>query len=101
MQVTERVEGYYDHKNNFYDYRELQQKNSNMRPRSRNFRTSGIVLYINRDWFKGWIKKAFAARLREVFIREYSISTQDVHSADTNISLISLRNRGENWVRGK
>lgn len=31
MQVTERVEGYYDHKNNFYDYRELQQKNSNMR----------------------------------------------------------------------
>ena len=101
MLVTERVEGYYDGKNQFYDYRELQQKNSNMRPRSRNFRTSGIVLYINRDWFKGWIKKAFAARLREVFIREYSISTQDVRSADTNISLISLRNRGENWVRGK
>lgn len=69
-----------------------------MRPRSRDFRTSGIVLYINRDWFKGSIKKALASRLREVFIREYSISTQDVHSAAANIS---LRNRGENWVRGK
>ena len=100
MQVTERVEGYYDHKNNFYDYRELQQKNSNMRPRSRNFRTSGLVLYINRDWFKGSIKKALASRLREVFIREYSISTQDVHSADTKISLQN-KNTGENWVRGK
>lgn len=98
MQVTERVEGYTDHKNNFYDYRELQQKNSNMRARSRNFRTSGIVLYINRDWFKGSIKKALAARLREVFVREYSISTQDVHSTNTKIF---LRNRGENWVRGK
>ena len=92
MQVTESVKGYYDGKNQFYDYRELQQKNPNMRPRSRDFRTSGIVLYINRDWFKGSSKKAFAARLREVFVREYSISTQDVHSADTNIS---LRNRGE------
>ena len=98
MLVTERVEGYTDHKNNFYDYRKLQQKNPNMRPRSRNFRTSGIVLYINRDWFKGSIKKAFASRLREVFVREYSISTQDVHSANTKIF---LRNRGENWVRGK
>ena len=98
MQVTERVEGYYDSKNQFYDYRELQQKNQNMRPRSRNFYTNGIVLYINRDWFKGSIKKALATRLREVFVREYSISTQDVHSADTNIS---LRNSGENWVRGK
>ena len=98
MQVTERVEGYYDSKNQFYDYRELQQKNSNMRPRSRNFRTSGIVLYINRDRFKGSVKKALAARLREVFIREYSISTQDVHSAATNISLHNTR---ENWVRGK
>lgn len=100
MLVTERVEGYYDHKNNFYDYRELQQKNPNMRPRSRNFRTSGIVLYINRDWFKGSIKRALAARLREVFVREYSISTQDVHSADTKISLQN-KNTGENWVRGK
>ena len=98
MQVTEKVEGYYDGENQFYDYRELQQKNPNMRARSRNFRTNGIVLYINRDWFKGWIKKAFAARLREVFVREYSISTQDVHSADTNIS---LWNTGENWARGK
>ena len=98
MQVTEKVEGYYNGKNQFYDYRELQQKNPNMRARSRNFRTSGIVLYINQDWFKGSIKKAFAARLREVFVREYSISTQDVHSAATNIS---LQNMGENWVHGK
>ena len=44
MQVTERVEGYYDGKDNFYDYQELHQKDPNMRARSRNFRTNGIVL---------------------------------------------------------
>ncbi len=91
MQITERVEGYVDGSSgHFHSYQDLQQKNPNMRARSRNFRTSGVVLCIERDWFKnGSVKRAFADRLREVFVREYSISSQDVGSAGTNISVRS------------
>lgn len=89
MQITERVEGYIvGSSGHFHSYQDLQKKNPNMRARSRNFRTTGVVLCIQADWFRnGSIKRAFASRLLEVFIREYSISAQDVGSAGTNISV--------------
>ena len=92
MQITERVEGYHDSRTGrFHSYKELQQRNPNMRARSRNFRTSGIVLCIKRNWFeKASLRRAFADRLREVFVREYSIAPQDVGSAATRISVTSL-----------
>ena len=90
MQITERVEGYVDGRSDkFHSYQELQQRNPNMRARSRNFRTSGVVLRINRDWFKETsVKPTLADRLREVFVREYSVSPQDVGSAASNISVL-------------
>ena len=89
MQITEKVEGYIDGRTGeFHPYQDLQQHNPNMRARSRNFRTSGVVLYINRDWFKKTsVKRTFADRVREVFVREYSVSPQDVGSAASNISV--------------
>ena len=91
MQITERVEGYVDGSTGgFHSYQDLQELNPNMRARSRNFRTSGFVLCINRDWFKETsVKRTFADRLREVFVREYSVSPQDVGSAASNISVRS------------
>ena len=96
MQITERVEGYVDVNNGVFNpYQSLQQKNPNMRARSRNFRTSGVVLCIERDWFKNSsLKRLFVDRLREVFVREYSVSSQDVGSAGTRISVNSLDGRG-------
>lgn len=95
MQITERVEGYVDRKGDFHSYKDLRQRNPNMQARSRNFRTSGIVLYINKDWFKKKsVKSVFVNRLREVFIREYSVSPQDVGSAASNISIRSLDSGG-------
>lgn len=87
MQITERVEGYVDGRTDrFNSYQDLQSRNPNMRARSRNFRTSGVVLRIDRDWFKKTsVKGTFADRLREVFVREYSVSPQDVGSAASNI----------------
>ena len=81
----ERVEGYVDVNNGVFNpYQSLQQKNPNMRARSRNFRTSGVVLCIEQDWFKNSsLKRLFVDRLREVFVREYSVSSQDVGSAGT------------------
>ena len=99
MQITERVEGYVDGRTGeFHPYQHLQQYNPNMRARSRNFRTSGVVLCIDQKWFKqASVKRAFADRMREVFVREYSVSSQDVGSAASNISVITLDGGG---IRG-
>ncbi len=87
MLINERVGGYFDGKTGeFHSYQELQQHNPNMKARSRNFRTSGVVLRIERDWFKhGAVRSLVVDRLREVFTHEYSVLPQDVGSAATNI----------------
>lgn len=97
MQITERVDGWTDVRTDqFYSYQDLRQRNPNMRPRMRNFRTSGVVLYIELDWFKSaTVRGFFADRLRELFVREYSIEPHDVGSAATNIS---VRGHGRNGL---
>ncbi len=89
MLITERVGGYFDGRTgDFHSYQELQQRNPNMKARSRNFRTSGIVLCIEKDWFKKLaVKRMISDVLREVFGHEYSILPQDIGSAATNISI--------------
>ena len=96
MQVTQRVEGYVDARSGeVRTYKDLQQKNPNMRARMRNFRTTGVVLCIASDVFKrGTVKRAFADRLREVFVREYSIAPRDISAAATNITVRSLEGGG-------
>lgn len=89
MQITERVEGYQDGaRGSFKSYRELQETNPNMRPRSRNFRTTGLLVRVYEPWFREQgVKGLFADRLKDVFIREHSVLPQDVGSAATNISI--------------
>ena len=96
MLVTERVEGYFDNQGQFLSYQELQQRNPNMRARSRNFRTTGVLLSIDRDWFKkGNVKQAICDNLREVFAHGYSILSHDIGSAATNISISEFGRKGE------
>lgn len=99
MQITEKVEGYVNERTGeFLSYQQLQQRDPNMRARSRNFRTSGVVLCIDHQWFKdASVKRTFADRLREVFVREYSISPQDIGSAASNIAVRTLDQGG---IRG-
>ena len=99
MQITERVEGYHDSRTGrFHPYSELQQRNPNMRARTRNFRTSGVVLCLRETWFaNASLRRALADWIRDVFLREYSVAPQDVGSAGTNISVVGLdggRQRG-------
>lgn len=96
MQVTEKVEGFDDINSGIYrPYSELRQTNPNMRPRIRNFRTSGVILRINEPWFVvAGAKKRFADRLMAVFAREYSVLPQDVGSAASNISVRSADGGG-------
>ena len=91
MLITERVEGYIDAQGQYQAYQDLRQVDSNMRARSRNFRTSGVVLCINEDWFKkDSMKNLVSDRLREVLVHEYSMLPQDIGSSATNISVRDL-----------
>ena len=89
MLITERVDGYTDNQTGqFHSYQELQKKNPNMRARSRNFRTTGVVLRVGKDWFRpDRVKREFADRIRDVFAREYSVLAHDVGSSATNITV--------------
>ena len=89
MQITERVDGFIDGKTGMvHAYQDLRQRNPNMRARTRNFRTSGVVLCINQPWFKqGTAKSSVSNLLRDVFVREYSVLPQDVGSVATNITV--------------
>ena len=100
MHINERVGGYFDGKTGeFHSYQELQQHNSNMRARSRNFRTTGVVLYIDDPCFKQATDRTpVSDRLREVFTHEYSVLPQDVGSAATNISVQG--GDGRRWTGG-
>ena len=96
MLITERVEGFVEEPmGTFHSYQDLQQRDPNMQARSRNFRTSGVVLCINHEWFKEPpVKRTFADRLRDVFVREYSVSPQDIGSAASKISVSALDGGG-------
>lgn len=88
MQITERVDGYIDGNGKEHKYQELRQRNPNLRSRSRNFRTSGVVLCISEPWFKRETsRRRIADALREVFVHEYSVLPQDVGSVATRISV--------------
>lgn len=89
MLIAEKVRGFVEEPiGTFRSYQDLQQRDLNMRARSHNFRTSGVVLCINREWFReSALKRTFADRLRDVFVREYSVSPQDIGSAASNISV--------------
>ncbi len=97
MQITERVEGYHDSRTGrFHAYAELQQKNPNMRPRMRTFRTSGVVLHLATNWFtKAALRRELADLICEIFLREYSVAPQDIGAAGTNITVQGLGEYGQ------
>lgn len=99
MQITEKVTGYVNERTDVrMFYSDLEQHDPNMRSYSRNFRTTGVVLCINQEWFRGLQKREFVDRLREVFLREYSISPNDVGTAATRVS---VRGHDGSSIRGR
>ena len=88
LQITQRVEGYRDRGERKF-YKDLRQENPEMAPKTREFRTTGVAMRIDEAWFqKAGLKQRICATLRDLLRREYSISSQDVDGAATNISLI-------------
>lgn len=88
LQVNERVEGFREGRKTKL-YKHLRQEKSWMTPKTRDFRTTGVVMRIDEDWFRRrGVKKLLADLLRNLMLREYNIASQDVVAAVTNISMI-------------
>lgn len=88
LQVTERVVGYSQGKTNRL-YKNLRQENPRLTTKTRDFRTTGIVLRIDRPWIREKdLKVRIASALKDLVIREYSVSPQDINCVATNIALI-------------
>jgi DEAD/DEAH box helicase domain-containing protein len=94
LQITERVEGFQDRGERKL-YRDLQASDPNMKSKTRDFRTTGVVLRVAEPWFvqKG-VKEQVAEVLRMLLMREYSISVSDVDSCATNIAIVKDGQRG-------
>ena len=93
MQITERVDGFVDGNGGEHRYQELRQRNPNLRSRTRNFRTSGVVLCIDEPWFRRETsRRRISDSMREVFAREYSVLPQDIGSVATRIWLRGVEN---------
>lgn len=86
--MTERVVGYRESGTNKL-YKDLRQENPRLTAKTRDFRTTGIILRIDQPWIreKG-LKESIANALKDLVIREYSVSPQDINCVATHIALV-------------
>ena len=88
LQITERVEGY-EERGERKTYRDLRQENPRMSPKTRDFRTTGVVLKVEAQWMAdAGNKRQLADALRDLMVREYSISPPDIGGTATNIAMV-------------
>lgn len=93
LQVTEAVEGYRIG-GTTHLYRDLRATNPAMTRKQRDFRTTGIIVRIEEDWFAGGhssaaaVRQAVADGLKDLLARDRSISPQDIDSVFTNIAVL-------------
>jgi DEAD/DEAH box helicase domain-containing protein len=88
LRITVKVEGYTQGSKKHL-YKDLQQKKPNMRAKSREFETTGVVLRFESDKsIFSAVKRAIANSLLSLVRREFSIAPQDIDAAASNISMI-------------
>lgn len=84
-QVNESVEGYRIG-NKQYLYRDLRAKNPNMKREPRFFRTTGIALKIEEDWFSDrGVRAEVVNGLYDLLCRDKSISPRDIDTEYRNV----------------
>ena len=87
IQVNESVDGY-QIGNTQHRYRDLRVDNPNMRRQQRDFRTTGIILQIEDDWFsEASVRGQIATGLNDLLCRDRSIASQDIDATHTNIAI--------------
>lgn len=93
LQVNESVEGYQIGSRQFR-YRDLRVDNPNMRRQQRDFRTVGIIVQIDDDWFsQAAVRGEIADGLRDLLCRDRSIAPHDIDATHTNIAIRTASGR--------
>jgi DEAD/DEAH box helicase domain-containing protein len=93
LQVTESVEGYRV-PGGTHLYKDLRAQNPAMTRKQRDFRTTGVIVRIEDDWFAGGTPAASLARrvvadgLKDLLARDRSIAPQDIDAVSTNIAIV-------------
>jgi DEAD/DEAH box helicase domain-containing protein len=90
VQVNESVEGF-SMGGKALLYRDLRAQDPRMTRKQREFRSTGVVLRINEGWFAGngqqaTVRLAVAEALKQLLLRDKSISPNDIDAAHTNIA---------------
>lgn len=94
VQVNESVEGYRVGRTTKM-YRDLRAKNPAMSRKQRDFRTTGVVLRIEEDWFRGshqdqrLVREQISEGLRDLLSSEFGIAQYDIDSSFSNIALMT------------
>ncbi len=94
LQVNESVIGY-SIGNKTFLYKDLRAENPNMSRKQRDFRTTGILVKIEEDWFSGTkglvpkVRERLANGILKLLSRDRSISPQDIDATHTNIALMT------------
>jgi len=94
VQVNESVEGYRIGSTTKL-YRDLRASNPAMSRKQRDFRTTGVVLRIEEDWFRGsleaqrLVREHISEGLRDLLSSEFGIAPYDIDSAASNIALMT------------
>ena len=84
-QVNESVEGYRIGRKQ-YLYRDLRAKNPNMKREPRFFRTTGIAIKIEEDWFSDrGVREEVVTGLYDLLCRDKSISPRDIDTEYRNV----------------
>jgi DEAD/DEAH box helicase domain-containing protein len=90
IQVNESVEGFTMGGKPLL-YRDLRAQDPRMRRKQREFRSTGVVLKIDEPWFAGGgaqalIRQAVSDALKQLLLRDKSISPNDIDGAHTHIA---------------
>ncbi|MFN3591918.1 MAG: hypothetical protein ACK4TG_06995, partial [Thermaurantiacus sp.] len=94
LQVTESVEGFSIGSNRNL-YKDLRADDPSMSRKQRDFRTTGVIVRIEEDWFRGGggdsaaTRAAIAEALKALLLRERSIAPHDIDATHTNIALVT------------
>jgi len=87
LQVVERVVGFKIGNQKYY-YRDMSERKPHYKPKTRDFRTTGVIFMIDEDWFDSEAKRSLKANLSDIVSQTFGISPVDISWTGSRIALL-------------